>query len=71
VETFLVRVWLPGEEPDRGTESLRHLRGFVERVGSGERVVFHDGEELLEMVREGIGLTTGSLRKRARRGEEG
>jgi hypothetical protein len=67
VETFLVRIWLPGEEPGRGADSLRHLRGFVERVGSGERVVFHDGEELLQMVREGIGLTTVSRRERAGR----
>jgi hypothetical protein len=53
VETFLVRVWTPAEDPG-DEEAIRNLRGFVERVGSGTPLLFRDGEELLHLVRAAL-----------------
>ena len=70
METFLVRIWLPAEGPDLGAGSLRHLRGFLLRVSSGQQLRFLDGEELLQLLRAEIQSATVSRRLEARGKEE-
>jgi hypothetical protein len=46
VQTFVVRVWTP-EVPDGGPP---HLNGLVEHVGSGRRLAFSGGPEVLGFI---------------------
>ena len=67
METFVVRVY-------RGIDaSAQELAGTVERVGSGDRVGFSCGEELLEFVlgRHGRGDADQNDRDRRNAGGRG
>jgi hypothetical protein len=45
METFVVRIWIPGDgEADRGPDVLR---GFVEHARSGSGASFSSGDDLL------------------------
>jgi len=55
VETFVVRVWLPAEDDTRATAEMR---GFVNHVGSGGSNPFRGIDELLALLRSGIGTRT-------------
>jgi len=49
MESFVVRVWVPGEDEGAGDES--DLRGVVEKVATGEAAPFHSAEELADILR--------------------
>jgi hypothetical protein len=44
VETFVVQIWAPVDEPETSGDDLR---GFVEHVDSGRREPFRNSRELL------------------------
>jgi hypothetical protein len=59
METFVVRVWTPGE-PER--EGPRPLQGLLERVRDGERLRFDGGLELIRHLESAVAASTGERR---------
>lgn len=52
METFVVRVWVPTDEADAAAPPK--LRGVVERLGLTDARPFHDGEQLLDLLRASL-----------------
>jgi hypothetical protein len=50
VETFVIRVWTPGEQEANPEDVV--LRGLAEHVGSAERRAFHGASELLAFLEQ-------------------
>lgn len=50
MESFVVRVWVPGEDQSAGDHG--DLRGVVETIATGEASPFRSAEELAEILRE-------------------
>lgn len=48
MESFVVRVWVPGEDEGAGDDG--DLRGVVEQVATGEADPFHSAEELAAIL---------------------
>jgi hypothetical protein len=46
VDTYIVRVWQPVDEPERQLE----LRGVVERIGDDRAIPFRSTAELLALL---------------------
>lgn len=46
METFLVQVWVPADEPSRGGD----LRGLVRHVATGTETPFRSDEEVLDLL---------------------
>jgi hypothetical protein len=53
VQSFVVRVWVPGEDQPAGDDG--DLRGVVETVATGESDPFRSAEELAEILRARTG----------------
>ncbi|GAA1654924.1 hypothetical protein [Fodinicola feengrottensis] len=53
MQTFVVRVWVPGDDADRPVPAEVH--GVVEHVRSGRITTFCDDEELLGFIHECVG----------------
>lgn len=49
MESFVVRVWVPGEDGEAGDQT--DLRGVVEKVATGEAEPFRSAEELAALLR--------------------
>jgi hypothetical protein len=56
METFVVRVWTPGEPEGEGAPPLR---GLLERVRDGERLHFDGGLELISQLESAVAASTG------------
>jgi hypothetical protein len=51
METFVLRIWVPGAEPATPPDP-QPIRGTVEHVSSGGWVTFRDDDELLGLIRD-------------------
>lgn len=49
MESFVVRVWVPGEDDGAGDDG--DLRGVVETIATGEANPFRSAEELTTILR--------------------
>lgn len=49
MESFVVRVWVPGEDEGAGEDG--DLRGIVETIATGEADPFRSAEELTTILR--------------------
>lgn len=52
MQTFVVRIWIPAEDE---VEAAEPLHGVLERAGSAESTPFWGGEQLLQLLRIGLG----------------
>lgn len=48
METFVIRIWAPADEQER--QESTSVKGRLEHVTSGRRVVFHGIEELGPLI---------------------
>jgi hypothetical protein len=59
-QSFVIRIW--DEAVDRRNEGST-WRGFIEHVGSGKRLYFHDPTAILRFIQEEIGVSLNPSRK--------